>query len=89
MWTTDLAQEVDHPVKLPRLHKRVSQVSHEDAPHAQHPGSERDEPILMDRAIGLMAPVEHDSLASLSSHIAATAKGEIFGTPAYTQNYAP
>lgn len=76
-------------MRLPRLHRWVSQVFHEDADPAPHPDPEQDEPGVIDRVMSLMTPVEHDSLASLSSHIAATAKGEIFGASAYTENYAP
>lgn len=76
-------------MRLPRLHRWVSQVFHEDADPAQHPDLEEDEPGVIDRVMSLMTPVEHDSLASLSSHIAATAKGEIFGASTYTENYAP
>jgi hypothetical protein len=89
MWTGDLEQEVDRQVRLPLLQRWVSQVFHEDAVPDRHPDTEQDEPSVMDRVINLMTPVEHDSLASLSSHIAATAKGEIFGASAYTENYAP
>lgn len=76
-------------MRLPRLHRWVGQVFHEDADPARHPDTEQDEPGVMYRVMSLMTPVEHDSLASLSSHIAATAKGEIFGASAYTENYAP
>ena len=90
MWTQDLEQEVDHQVRLPRIHKWLSQVFHEDEAPGPHPeAEEEDGPSVMDRVMSLMTPVEHDSLASLSSHIAATAKGEIFGASAYTENYAP
>ena len=76
-------------MRLPLLHRWVSQVFQEDEAPGQHPEAEQDEPSVMDRVMSLMTPVEHDSLASLSSHIAATAKGEIFAASAYTENYAP
>lgn len=40
------------------------------------------------RTLSLMTPVEHNSLASLSSHIASTARGEVFTPPDYSQDYA-
>lgn len=78
-------------MKLPRLHRWVSQIFHEDGPAEEglHAGDgEQHEPDAAARTLFLTTPVEHDSLASLSSHIAATAKGEIFTAAPYTEHYS-
>ena len=78
-------------MKLSRLHKWVSQIFHEGGPAEHSLGAgdaEQHEPDAAARTLILTTPVEHNSLASLSSHIAATAKGEIFTTAPHTEHYA-
>ena len=73
------------------LEKLARQVFHDDGDSYMEEGyteySELEESQSVSRTLRLITPVEHDSLASLSFHIASSAKGEVFTPGSYSPEY--